>query len=49
MASITTNYFRKLLLTAGIDVENDSLKAMLLSPSYTPNKDHKFISDINAN
>ena len=50
MASITTNYLRKLLLTAGIDIESDSgLKAMLLSTAYTPNKDHDFVNDINAN
>lgn len=50
MASITTNYFRKQLLTAGIDVENDSgVKAMLLSTGYTPNKDHDFVDDIVAN
>ena len=50
MASITTNYLRKQLLTAGIDIENDSgVKAMLLSTAYTPNKDHDFVDDINAN
>lgn len=50
MASITTNYLRKLLLTAGIDIENDSgIKAMLLGTGYTPNKDHDFVDDINSN
>ena len=50
MASITTNYLRKQLLTAGIDIENDAgVKAMLLSTAYTPNKDHDFVNDISAN
>lgn len=37
MASITTNYFRKLLLTAGIDLENGSgFKAMLPAALQEP-------------
>lgn len=50
MASITTNYLRKQLLTAGIDLESVAgMKVMLLSTAYTPNKDHDFVNDINAN
>lgn len=50
MASITTNYLRKQLLTAGIDLESAAgFKAMLLSTGYTPDKDHDFVNDISAN
>lgn len=47
MASLTSNKLRALLLTAGIDLENDSgIKVMLTTASYTPNKDHNFASSV---
>lgn len=50
MASITTNFLRKQLLTAGIDIENDAnIKAMLVSTSYTPDKDHDYANDASGN
>ena len=49
MASLTTNYLRKQLLTAGIDIESDSgVKAMLVGTGYTPDKDHDFANDVSG-
>jgi hypothetical protein len=41
-----TNKLCELLLTAGIDCDGDTLKAMLVNTSYTPDKDHSFVSSI---
>ncbi len=49
MASITTNKGRTLIANGSVDLLTDTLKVMLLSSAYTPNKDHNFISDISAN
>jgi hypothetical protein len=49
MASITTNKGRTLIANGSVDLLTDTLKVMLLSAAYTPNKDHNFISDISAN
>ena len=32
-----------------IDLVNDTIKVMLVNASYTPNKDHDFVDDVNAN
>lgn len=47
MASFSTNKFRQLLLQKAIDVVNDSgIKVLLYNTSYTPDKDHDFVSSI---
>lgn len=47
MASFTTNKFRQLLLQKAIDFANDSgIKVLLYNASYTPDKDHDFVSSI---
>lgn len=47
MATITSNKFRQLLLQKNIDLVNDSgIKVMLFNSSYTPDKDHDFVSSI---
>lgn len=47
MATVTTNKFRQLLLQKNIDLVNDSgIKVMLFNSSYTPDKDHDFVSSI---
>lgn len=49
MATITTNKFRQLLMTKNIDLVNDSgIKIMLFNSSYTPDKDHDFVSSITS-
>lgn len=49
MASITTNKGRTLIANGSVDLLTDTLKVMLLSAAYTPNKDHNFVSDLGAN
>lgn len=47
MATITTNKFRQLLMTKNIDLVNDAgIKIMLFNSSYSPDKDHDFVSSI---
>ena len=46
MASLTTNKLRTLLLNRGIDLLGDTIKVMLVNTSYTPDKDHDFVSSI---
>ena len=51
MASIVVNAgMHKLIsgVTGEIDWVNDTLKAMLLDDTYTPDKDHDFADDING-
>jgi hypothetical protein len=48
MASITTNKGRTLVANGSVDLLTDTLKVVLLNASYTPNKDHNFVSDINT-
>ena len=35
-------------LTGAIDLEADDIRVMLVTSSYTPNKDHEFVSDVVA-
>lgn len=46
MASLTSNKLRALLLNAGINLLSDTIKVMLVSSAYTPDKDHNFVSSI---
>ena len=46
MASMTTNKLRQLLLNTGINLLTDTIKVMLVQTSYTPDKDHDFVSSI---
>jgi hypothetical protein len=48
MALITNEGRRRLWIrtTGAVDVLADTLKMMLLTSSYTPDKDHQFISDL---
>lgn len=36
-------------MSGTLDLDTDTIKVMLLRNTYTPNPDHKFVSDINAN
>lgn len=47
MATVTTNKGRQLLLQKLLDLVADSgVKVMLFNSSYTPDKDHDFVSSI---
>lgn len=46
MASLTSNKLRALLLNTGINLLTDTIKVMLVSAAYTPDKDHNFVSSI---
>jgi hypothetical protein len=46
MASALYPSFKQSLLTAGIDVENDDLRVVLLDASYTYSAAHDFLDDI---
>jgi hypothetical protein len=46
MASITTNKLRTLLYNHGVDLLNDTLKAVLVNATYTPSKADSFLSAI---
>jgi len=35
-------------MSGNIDLLNDTIKVILLTSSYTPNKDHQFVSDVNT-
>lgn len=48
MASIVYNKGAYLALTASLNFGSDTIKALLVQSSYTPNKDHNFVSDIVA-
>lgn len=48
MASITTNGGRKRIFDGSVDLLADTIKVLLLSASYTPNKDHEFVSDVST-
>jgi len=53
MASIRTNSGAQRILDRNmggtINLLSDTIKVMLLSSGYTPNKDHEFVSDLGAN
>lgn len=50
MAITFYNSYKKNLLDGSIDLVNDTIKAMILTSSYTPNIDtHNFIDDVSAN
>ena len=36
------------IINRNIDLASDTLKVMLLSTGYTPNKDHQFVSDVSG-
>lgn len=51
MASLTSNKLRQLLLQAAsgapaLDLLANTIKVMLVDPSYVPDKDHDFVSSI---
>jgi hypothetical protein len=46
MASSTTNKCRQLLALGLLDLDTVVLKAMLVTGSYTPDKDHDFVTSI---
>jgi hypothetical protein len=51
VASLSTNKLRQLLLQAAsaspaLNLLSDTIKVMLVSPSYTPDKDHDFVDSI---
>jgi len=46
MASLTTNKLRQLLLNAGVDLLNDTVKVMLVGTGYTPDPDHDYVDSI---
>jgi hypothetical protein len=46
VASITSNKLRQLLLNSGINLLTDTIKVMLVSSAYTPDKDHDFVTSI---
>lgn len=48
MASVMPNKFRTLLLNSGINLLTDTIKVMLVSNTYTPDKDHSFVSSITS-
>ena len=48
MASFIFNAAMKKLADGTIDFINDTVKCMLVSASYTPDKDHVFVSEITA-
>ncbi len=50
MASLVYNNFKEHVLKAAFDLSSDTIKAALLSSSYTPDADaHEFYSDVSAN
>lgn len=47
MANVKYNKAKKKFLTAGIDIDTDTIKCMLVTASYTPNATtHEFKSDV---
>ena len=51
MASMTTNKFRELIMNGGIDLDNaadTAVKVMLVQNTYTPDRDHDFVSSITS-
>jgi hypothetical protein len=46
MASVIPNKCRTLLLNTGINLLTDTIKVMLVSNTYTADKDHDFVSSI---
>lgn len=50
MANATTNYSKGELLKGNFDLENDTIKLMLLTDSHTPDIDaEEFIDDVSTN
>lgn len=45
MASLIYNLGKKEILDGSIDLGSDTMKAMLVTSSYTPNVDHDFVDD----
>jgi hypothetical protein len=49
MASVIYNSFKKKIMDGSIDLDNDTIKVMLVSSSYTPDQDsHNFINDVSS-
>lgn len=48
MASFLYNRFKYNLANKQIDLDNDTLKIILLANTYTPDKDHNTLSDIQS-
>jgi hypothetical protein len=48
MASVFQNSAMYKIGRSEITLHTDTFKVMLLSPSYTPDKDHEFVSDVNT-
>lgn len=49
MASGVYNSFKRDIADGTIDLVNDTIKAILVTSSYTPNADHDFADDLGAN
>lgn len=49
MASGWFNSGKRDVFDGTIDLVNDTIKIMLVNASYTPNPDHDFVDDVNAN
>lgn len=49
MASITYNLAKKKILDGTLNLSSDTIKAMIVGPSYTPNADHDFVDMGGAN
>src|SRR3990172_10804047 len=46
MASLSSNRLRRLLLDTGINLLTDTIKVMLTTAAYVPDKDHSFASQV---
>lgn len=49
MASSWYNSGLRDIFDGTINLTSDTIKVMLVNASYTPNKDHDFVDDVNAN
>lgn len=49
MADVVYNRMPYLLATGALNWTTATIKCLLVNSSYTPNKDHNFVSDVSAN
>jgi len=48
VSSVVSNKIKALLLSGGVDLDTDGIKAMLVTSAHTPNADDNFVSTYTA-